>query len=249
MLIVPDNNDDILQESIKKNDQEEYYHQIVMQANKDVPRYERVVNFTILDREFSEEKGELTPKGSFNRKNIEKNFKETIDKLYLSNHVRIKLKDVEIVIPRWFYRDFGILENDIIVNKTGLENRRTGQKLKVEHVEEDKYLIGDLVYQSSIITIDIGRIARQPKLWVGNPEFINFAPVKEGWDLPLKSLSYNVYYYNKINKNYSVGEFPILKGINNQKLDFVNSLIFSALFCETELAKLFLHLFSLVCHF
>ena len=237
LLIVPNNKDEILQKAIKNDEQEEYYHQIVMQANKDVPRYERVVNFTILHREFSEDKSELTPKGSFNRKNIEKNFKEIIDKLYLSNHVRIKLKDVEIVIPRWFYRDFGILENDIIVNKTGLENRRTGQKLKIEHVQENKYLIGDLIYQSSIKTIDIGRIARQPKLWIGNPEFINFAPVKEGWDLPLKSLSYNVYYDNKTNKKYSVGEFPILIGINNQKLDFVNKLIFSALYCETTLAK------------
>ena len=237
LLIVPNNNDKILQEAIKNDEQEEYYHQIVMQANKDVPRYERVVNFTILHREFSEEKGELTPKGSFNRKNIEKNFKETIDKLYLSNHVRIKLKDVEVVIPRWFYRDFGILENDIITNKKGLKNRRTGQYLKVESLEGDKYLIGDLVYQSSIKIIDIGRIARQPKLWVGNPEFITFAPVKEGWDLSLKSLSYNVYHYNKTNKKYSVGEFPVLKGIHDQKLDFVNNLIFSALFCETELAK------------
>ena len=46
-------------------------HQIVMAANLDVAPYERVVNFTLLDRDFSRERGELTPKGSFNRKAIE----------------------------------------------------------------------------------------------------------------------------------------------------------------------------------
>ncbi|MBN1253060.1 MAG: GNAT family N-acetyltransferase [Bacteroidales bacterium] len=235
LLIVPDNETKI----IHQNDdaEQEYYHQIVMHANKDVPTYERVVNFTILKREFSSEKGELTPKGSYNRKKIEENFAETIEKLYVSNHIRLKVKDVEIVIPRWFFRDLGILENDIVLKKSGIENRQTSQYLKVKHVEDDKFLIGDLIYHSSIKTIDIGRIARQPKLWIGNPEFIAFAPVKEGWDLPFKCLSYYVCRPKFTEKIYSTSELPVLKHISDQKLVFVNSLISSALYCDFETAK------------
>ncbi len=146
LLIVPDYEDSILQNAENTHSKEEYFHQIVMHANKDVARYERVVNFTILDREFSAEKGELTPKGSFNRKIIEQNFKETIEKLYMTNHVRLKLNDLTIVIPRWIYRDMGILENDIIVEGNALLNRQTNKKLNIEHLEGSKYLIGYLIY-------------------------------------------------------------------------------------------------------
>ncbi|NJO90503.1 MAG: long-chain fatty acid--CoA ligase [Chloroflexia bacterium] len=52
LLIVPDFEDSLLQDAVNKGDKEEYFHQIVMLANKDVARYERVINFSILDREF-----------------------------------------------------------------------------------------------------------------------------------------------------------------------------------------------------
>ncbi len=236
LLIVPDYEDSILQNAENTHSKEEYFHQIVMHANKDVARYERVVNFTILDREFSAEKGELTPKGSFNRKVIEQNFKETIEKLYLTNHVRLKLDDLTIVIPRWIFRDMGILENDIIIEENSLVNRQNNKKLTIKHVEDNKYLIGDLIYQSSAKTIDIGRIARQPKLWIGNPEFIDFAPVKEGWDLPLKTLSKQLCRPKKLTKKYKSTKFPKLVDIHDQHLHFINNLICSALFCEGETA-------------
>ncbi len=236
LLIVPDYEDSILQNAENTHSKEEYFHQIVMHANKDVARYERVVNFTILDREFSAEKGELTPKGSFNRKIIEQNFKETIEKLYMTNHVRLKLNDLTIVIPRWIYRDMGILENDIIVEGNALLNRQTNKKLNIEHLEGNKYLIGDLIYQSSAKTIDIGRIARQPKLWIGNPEFIAFTPVKEGWDLPLKTLSQQLCRPKKLTKQYKSTKFPKLVDIHDQHLHFINNLICSALFCDGETA-------------
>ncbi len=236
LLIVPDYEAGILQNAENTHSKEEYFHQIVMHANKDVARYERVVNFCILEREFSAEKGELTPKGSFNRKIIEQNFKETIDKLYMTNHVRLKMDDLTIVIPRWIYRDMGILENDIIVEDKQLINRQNNKKLNIEHIEADKYLIGDLIYQSAAKTIDLGRIARQPKLWLGNPEFIDFAPVKEGWDLPLKTLSPHVCRPKQLRKKYKSNAFPKLVDIHDQHLHFINNLICSALFCEGEQA-------------
>jgi len=236
LLIVPDFDDPLSQEAVSKGDKDEYFHQIVMLANKDVARYERVINFSILDREFSADKGELTPKGSFNRKAIENNFKELIDSLYKTNHVRLRFKDIIIVVPRWFYRDLGILENDIILRENGVENRRTKKSLIVQKIEDKKFLIGDLIYDNSIDVIDLGRIARQPKLWIGNPSFIQFAPVKEGWDLPLKNMTHQVARLKKLNKAYHQHEIPFLEEVKDQNLQFVNNLICSALFCDKDIA-------------
>ena len=40
------------------------------------------MNFAVLGRDFSAEHGELTPKNSFRRKQIEDNFRDTIHGLY-----------------------------------------------------------------------------------------------------------------------------------------------------------------------
>jgi long-chain acyl-CoA synthetase len=236
LLIVPDFEDPLLQDAVNKGDKEEYFHQIVMLANKDVARYERVINFSILDREFSADKGELTPKGSFNRKAIENNFTDLIESLYKTNHVRLRHEDMIIVIPRWFYRDLGILENDIALTKNGVEIKRTNKSLHVQKIADGKFLIGDLIYDSSIDVIDLGRIARQPKLWLGNPEFIQFAPVKEGWDLPLKNMTSYVSRLKKLNYAYHQHEIPVLTDIKDPNLQFVNNLVSSALFCSGEVS-------------
>ncbi|NJO90504.1 MAG: hypothetical protein HC831_17255 [Chloroflexia bacterium] len=97
-------------------------------------------------------------------------------------------------------------------------------------------MIGDLIYDSSVDVIDLGRIARQPKLWIGNPEFIQFAPVKEGWDLPLKNMTAQVARLKKLKKSYHQNEIPFLTEIKDQNLQFVNSLICTALFCSNEVS-------------
>ena len=234
LLIVPDYENPLLQNAVKEGNLNEYFHQIVMSANKDVATFERVINFTIVDREFSAEKGEITPKGSFNRKAIEKNFKVLIENSYESNHIKLQLKDIILVIPRWFYRDLGILENDIIITDKGILNRQTKLELRIRKIEEHQFLIGDLIYSSSINTLDLGRIARQPKLWIANPSFIEFAPVKDGWDLPLKNMSSHVLRLKELDKKYHPDEFASIKEIGDQKLLFINNLISRALFCDQE---------------
>ena len=192
LLIVPDKADSLFT-SLKGDNLREYFHQIVMSANKDVAPYERVVNFALLDREFSSEKGELTPKGSFNRKVIESSFAGLIDSLYQSNVVLIKGANINVSIPKWFYRDLGILETDIIFSKDCLENRRTKQTLRVKKRKAGGMIIGDLVYEMSGDTLDLGLFTRSPALWTGNPALISFCPVKEGWDVPVKGISAGIY--------------------------------------------------------
>lgn len=235
LLIVPDEDDPVLKSTQNNENKMEYFHQIIAAANKDLAPYERVINFLVLHRDFDIDKGELTPKGSFNRKTIESNFSESISRLYESNIILLKIKKLNIQIPRWLFRDLGILERDIIVKDSGLFNKQSNQELPLKRINKTtKVLIGDLIYNIEGDTIDLGLFTRQPRLWVGNPAIIQFCPVKEGWDLPLKNVSAQVERPYKMSKVYSFVTLPTLFHLRDQRLTFVNNLMSCALFGEAK---------------
>jgi long-subunit acyl-CoA synthetase (AMP-forming)/predicted GNAT family acetyltransferase len=231
LLIVPDKSDTIFT-GLQGDNMEEYFHQIVMAANTDVAPYERVINFTLLDRDFSSEKGELTPKGSVNRKIVETNFKEVIETLYQSSVVKINTGTFTITIPKWFFRDLGILETDILYDHHRLINRRNNTTLSIREIKGKWYQIGHLKYHIDSAGIDMGLITRQPKIWIGNPALIAFCPVKEGWDLAMKDISTSVYLPGF--KNLDKKTLPVIKTVRDQQLIEVNNLIFKMYFMEPE---------------
>ena len=190
LLIVPDHEDPVLHDAPDDYSRREYFHQIVAAANADLAPYERVVNFALLERDFALERGELTPKGSFQRKAIEQNFASVIATLYDRPWVELELDGVRARLPRWFFRDIGILENDLLAVRGGLFDRRRNLLLPLwREADEPLVRIGDLDYAVSGDTVDLGILARQPRLWLGNPALIAFAPCKEGWDAGLGGVS------------------------------------------------------------
>jgi long-chain acyl-CoA synthetase len=229
LLIVPDPEDPIRM-SLQGQNLREYYHQIVMAANADVAPYERVVNFALLDRDLSSEKGELTPKGSFNRKAIESNFRDLVESLYVSNIITIAVPGGKINIPRWFFRDLGVLEDDILYTKKALLNRRTGKSLPFYRIARGSWRVGDLKYNITAHSIDLGMFARQPKLWFGNPTLIGFCPVREGWDAPIPGISERAYLIPGV--RYGEGDLPVLKVIKDKHAARANQLIFQAYFSD-----------------
>ena len=235
LLIIPDAKSEVLQ-NIQENNQKEYFHQIVMAANKDVAPYERVVNFEIIDRDFDVDKGELTSKGSFNRKKIEANFKSIIAQLYSSNKIQLKYKDIIITIQRWIFRDLSILENDIVLNDKGLYNRRTKKSLFIKKITEKSVLIGSLIYNIENSEIDLGIIIRQPKLWFGNPQLINFSPIKYGWHISLKNICDVAQLPERETADTNFAEIYKTKDLPNSKLNKVNKLIIQTLFFDEETA-------------
>lgn len=234
LLIVPDKSDPIFN-SLAGENMTEYFHQIVMAANMDVAPYERVINFTLLHRDFSSEKGELTPKGSFNRKKIELNFREIIDSLYVSNVISISLPGLTLTIPRWFFRDMGILETDILLEEELLINRRNKKRLTVKNHGCGLVQVGDLKYKVTSDTLDLGIFSRQPLLWAGNPELISFCPVREGWDLSFPMVSVHV--HASPVKHYNEVDFPLPKSIRDQHLVRINHLLMQSLFLEYEASE------------
>jgi len=194
LLIVPDMEDPVLSEGSESEQTAEYFQQIVSTANQGLAPYERVVNFAVLERDFERGRGELTPKGSFQRKTIEGNFQGTIDRLYERDYVELEVGELRVRIPRWFFRDLGILEPEIVAHADGLLNRRAQRFLSVvRRPDGDLVEIGDLEYALEGGLVDLGQFARQPMLWMANPSLIAFCPCKEGWDLPLKGVSPQVF--------------------------------------------------------
>jgi long-chain acyl-CoA synthetase len=190
LLIVPDRGEPLLQ-GRTEDEVIEYFAQIVASANAGLAPYERVVNFALLDRDFDPDRGELTPKGSYRRKTIEANFAPVIDRLYRGTTVERPLGEFSVRIPRWFFRDLGVLEADIRGTGTLLENRRTGALLRIERRGE-LVQVGDLAYHVEGDVIDLGVFARQPRLWLGNAALATFAPCRAGWDVPLGGVSERV---------------------------------------------------------
>jgi len=197
LLIVPDEQDDVLI-SLKNSDEIwEYFHQLVTAANENLALYERVVNFAVLDRDFDLKKDELTPKGSFRRKKIEENFRDIISQLYNSNTVTLEWSAWQIQIPRWVYRDLGILEDAIEVRPDGLFNLETGRLLPLKQLAQPEQpgnlLVGDLAYDIQDKTLNLGVFSRQPLLWCGNPTLASFCPCKTGWEVSLANVAEQVF--------------------------------------------------------
>jgi long-chain acyl-CoA synthetase len=196
LLIVPDPGDPILDNNPDPEGFRDYFDQVITAVNADLAPYERVVNFAVLDRDFSLGKGELTPKGSLRRKVIEQHFNEIIDQMYQQDHIEIDLKDyaLTVQIPRWFFRDLGILETDIVAKKSGLFNKWNKKRLRITiNKERGTTRIGDLEYRLKDTIINLGLFARQPLLWFGNPALVEFCPCRDGWDYPLTQVSQQIF--------------------------------------------------------
>ena len=193
LFIVPDEEEPILKLYKNKEEQRQYFRQIIEVCNSSLAQYDRIINFEILDRDFSIELNEITTKNTFNRKNIVKNFSSLIDDLYKSNTIELKIGDLKIKIPRWFFRDIGILEDDIIIDENGLLNRSSSVHLTIKK-KDNLIQVGDLFYSLNSNFIELGTIVRQPSLWCGNNELLSFYPCKEGWDTPINSISNDIHF-------------------------------------------------------
>jgi len=237
LFIVPNLEDPVLQRSATPEQKRDYFHQIVAAANQDLAPYERIVNFSILDRDFKIENKELTPKGTFNRKVIAQNFIQQVNELYRSNYIELNEKEIYIRIPRWFFRDLSILEDEIQIYPQGLVNKRTGNTLLVSRKGDSNHIqIGDLEYIIKEKVIDLGIFSRQPRLWLGNPTLVSFCPIKAGWDTPFDKISDHAFRPWNIETDYTYDKTKEAAHISDIKLLTLHQLISEIIFCSSEKA-------------
>ncbi|MFH1843502.1 MAG: GNAT family N-acetyltransferase [bacterium] len=234
LLIVPDRDDPVLQNAASPEAVQDYFDQIVTAANNDLAAFERVVNFALLDRDFSLDAGELTAKGSYRRKAIEASFVSVIDELYRNQQVDLQWKQYQIRIPRWIIRDLGILADDIEVTPAGLRSRQLRRTLALRHdPERDAVQIGDLLYTIPGLRIDLDTFTRQPLLWGGNPGLAGFCPLRTGWDTPLAGISEQVLLPRERDPEAAGVEMP---SVANPLLNTTNLLCQQALFGPESMA-------------
>jgi long-chain acyl-CoA synthetase len=233
LLIVPDREDAVLKASPSPDHVDEYFRQIITTANRELAPFERVVNFALLDRDFESVREELTPKGTLRRKVIEEHFAGAIESLYRKSFVEIEHGRLRVRIPRWFYRDLGVLETAIEAHREGLFNRHTEARLRLgEAPGGEGVRVGDLVYRVDGEVLDLGVFARQPMLWVGNPSLIAFCPCKEGWELPLGSIGPQVTLPRREEGETGPAEPVTPAHLRSSTLGRVNELSTAALFAE-----------------
>jgi len=177
VLIYPNFEDETsLLKNMNEQDMHEYFSSAIVTVNKFLAPYERIVDFKIIDRPFSDNKGELTPKGTYKRRVIEKNFAQEIESMYVKDHTSINAAGTEIRIPNWFLREKGCLSGDIVALKNGISIPKLQLTLKIEKTgeEENIYRIGDFNYVITASFIDLQQIFITPLYWIGNKGLFEF---------------------------------------------------------------------------
>ncbi|MCX8106223.1 MAG: GNAT family N-acetyltransferase [Ignavibacterium album] len=164
---------------IKKLDEkqrQEYFASLIVSVNNFLAPFERIIDFRLTERPFTSEAGELTPKGTFKRRVIEKNFAELINSMYEKNYIELQTDEFRLKIPTWFLREIGILSRDIQLKKDKLLLAKQKKELTVQQTNKEKnvFRIGSYLYYFNDKTIDLQDIITNPVYWLGNSELISF---------------------------------------------------------------------------
>lgn len=185
LLIVPDTSHPLFAD-LTDDERDDTIREIIRIANAQLPPHERIVRYALLARDFEADRGELTPKNSYNRAAVARNFADTIAALYRGRTLTCTCDGLALTLPHWLLRELGVTEHDIVHDDRGIRNRATGRRLRVARGEDaGSWQIGDLVYTSASARVDLGLLCRQPLGWVGNPSLAAMFPCREGWDAAL----------------------------------------------------------------
>lgn len=179
VLIFPD---DELENSPLKNmneqQKQEYFSSVIVTVNKFLSPFERILDFKIINRPFSDEHGELTPKGTYKRRVIEKNFYKIIEEMYTKTYSSVYINNREVRIPNWFLREKGCLSRDIIAAENKIKIPKLNVSLSAEPAgEKDLFRIGSYIYRFTTPYIDFQQIIMNPVLWIGNEQLIAFTGI------------------------------------------------------------------------
>lgn len=173
VLIYPDFEHQIVQ-NFNRAEYENLYSSIIVTVNRFLAPFERIVNFKVIDRPFDEQHGELTPKGTYKRRVIEKNFKDVIEEMYKKDFIKVSNGEIELLIPNWFLRESGCLSNDLSFEENQLVIKKIGKTITIEFYENDLFRIGSYIYKITKPIIDFSPFITSPVYWLGNEQLIDF---------------------------------------------------------------------------
>ncbi len=163
--------------NMEEQQRQEYFSTLIVTVNNFLAPFERIVDFRIIDRQFNDAHHELTPKGTYKRRAIEKNFSEVIQTMYEKDHLSLPFGKYEVKIPNWFLREKGALSRDVFLKENVLSIPKLKSSLTIKNLDEEKniFLIGNYSYCINTKQIDLQDILTNPFYWLGNIELAEFS--------------------------------------------------------------------------
>jgi long-subunit acyl-CoA synthetase (AMP-forming) len=234
VLIYPDfDSDDLPLKEMKDKQKQEYFSSLIVTVNKFLAAFERILDFRLIERSFTEENGELTPKGTYKRRVIEQNFDKVIDSMYIKNYISVIVKDVEVRIPNWFLREKSCLSRDITATSDGISIQKINASLKIEQhqIGSNVFRIGSFNYQIDSQYIDMQIFLTNPIYWIGNNDLLNFSGKSIYQWYKAQSLQPRVKYHSSI---------------HNFKIDEQTKAEFNRIYSREEFSLYGLHLSALI---
>ncbi|MFQ5491267.1 MAG: AMP-dependent synthetase/ligase, partial [Phycisphaerae bacterium] len=148
----------------------EYFRGLVASCNRFLAPFERVIDFALIDRDFSEQHGELTSKSSFRRSVVEQHFAPQIERMYASTTLERSVDGLRV--PVAFLQHLGATESGVKVTSEGLLFQAIERTLPMRRDRRARHLVwvGNCCYALPAETVDLNQWLRLPELWVGNAE-------------------------------------------------------------------------------
>ena len=151
----------------------EVFSSMILSVNSFLAPYERIINYVIINRDFTKGNGELTQKGSFVRKIILENFKDLIEPLYRKSYLSLYNDNKELRVPTWLLRQIGTIEDHLKWDGVNLTVKHERRSLSLKW-SKDRLIIGNYRYRIQLEILDLDRFIQFPALWIGNSEFAGF---------------------------------------------------------------------------
>lgn len=178
VLIYPDfDSADSPLKKLNDRQKQEYFSSLIVTVNKFLAPFERILDFRLIEKPFTEEKGELTSKGTYKRRVIEQNFDDVIESMYTKNYISVIVNDVEVRIPNWFLREKGCLSRDITARNNEIKIPKINASLIIERQQPGSniFRIGSYNYQIDSQYIDMQTFLTNPVYWMGNNDLYDFS--------------------------------------------------------------------------
>jgi ribosomal protein S18 acetylase RimI-like enzyme len=176
-LIYPDPDDETLDlTALTRDEIKSHFRSLVVSANSFLAPFERIVDFAVIDRDFDGERGELTAKGTFRRKTIERNFAEQIRLLYRRR--KLTVGGVDVIVPNWLFQVLGITTQEIRIVGDTLLLASLETSLTIRDEGEGVVRIGSAFYRPEGRAVNLGHLLSTPMLWIGNDELVDFVPIE-----------------------------------------------------------------------
>jgi long-chain acyl-CoA synthetase len=203
----------------------EYFSSIVVSVNKFLAPFERIVDYRVVDREFDAARGELTPKGTYKRSIVEKNFGKIIEPMYGRNYSSVICDNLEIRVPNWFLREKGVTANELSLKKNKMQLIDQKWQLDIS-ISNKKIRVGDCLYETSDNFLDLAKILNNPILWLGNEQLVDFA-------------GENIFKWSKNDEVINSVQFA---GIPDEIISNTNKILLQSLFYKKEYSYFGMHL-------